>query len=255
MSESPDQLFAPLLRRLSLRGDLSESDREAILALPYTRRKLSAGQYFVWDGDMPINTCLVLSGFAFRHKHAGNGGRQILSFHMEGDLIDLQNSLLGVSDHNVQMLTQGEVAMFPVDSIREIAFGHPNVGMALWYETLVESSIFREWVVNIGRRDARTRIAHLLCEFALRLELAELGQLTAYELPITQEQLADAVALTSVHVNRTLMKLEDDRLITRTKRMISILDWDELVSVADFQPRYLHLTRPPGAVRLPQAAE
>jgi len=99
-------------------------------------------------------------------------------------------------------------------------------------------------VLNIGRRDARTRIAHLLCEFALRLELADLGKQTAYELPITQEQLADAVALTSVHVNRTLMKLEQDGLITRTKRVISIVDWKALVKVADFEARYLHLERP-----------
>jgi CRP-like cAMP-binding protein len=134
--------------------------------------------------------------------------------------------------------------LIPVEAIRELAFRHPNVGMAMWYETLVEGSIFREWVLNIGRRDARTRIAHLLCEFALRLETADLGQQTAYELPITQEQLADAVALTSVHVNRTLMKLEQDGLISRTKRNISILDWPALVKVADFQPRYLHLDRP-----------
>ena len=212
--------------------------------MPLTRRRMEAGQYLVWDGDKPQNTCLLLSGYAYRHKHAGNGGRQILSFHMKGDLVDLQNSLLGIADHNVQMLTSGEVAMIPVEAIRELAFAHPDVGMAMWYETLVEGSIFREWVLNIGRRDARTRIAHLLCEFALLLERAELGGPTTYELPITQEQLADAVALTSVHVNRTLMKLEQDGLIARTKRMISIVDWKALVKVADFEPRYLHLERP-----------
>jgi CRP-like cAMP-binding protein len=249
MLENADRVLALLVRRLGRRAELTPEDHAAILALPYTLRTLTAGQYLVWDGDEPRNTCLLVTGFAFRHKHAGNGGRQILSFHMEGDLIDLQNSLLGVSDHNIQMLTGGDVALFPIEVIREVAFLYPNVGMALWYETLVESAIFREWVVNIGRRDARTRIAHLLCEFALRLELAELGEQTAYELPITQEQLADAVSLTSVHVNRTLMKLEDQQLITRTKRVISIVDWDKLVAVADFEPRYLHLTRPQPAAR------
>jgi CRP-like cAMP-binding protein len=199
----------------------------------------------VWDGDRPQNTCLLLSGYAYRHKLAGNGGRQILSIHMKGDVLDLQNSLLGIADHNVQMLTAGEVVLIPVDSIRELAFNHPSVGLAMWYETLVEGSIFREWVLNIGRRNARTRIAHLLCEFALRLEIVDLGQHTTYELPITQEQLADAVALTSVHVNRTLMNLEQDGLITRTRRVISVVDWKALVKVADFEPRYLHLDRPP----------
>jgi CRP-like cAMP-binding protein len=243
MTENSDHVLALMVRRLSLREDLSQADREAILTLPFSRRRLTAGQYLVWDGDRPQNSCLLISGYAYRQKEAGNGGRQIISIHMKGDIVDLQNSLLGVADHSVQMLTTAEVAIIPVQSIRDLASSHPRVGMAMWYETLVEASIFREWVLNIGRRDARTRIAHLLCEFAMRLQTAELGPRTAYDLPMTQEQLADAVSLTSVHVNRTLMKLEEQGLITRTRRLISIVDWDELMKVADFQPRYLHLDR------------
>src|SRR6476619_621538 len=134
MPENSDHALAPIVRKLGLREELDRSDREAILALPFTRRTLQAAQFLVWDGDRPQNTCLLLSGFAFRHKSAGNGGRQILSIHMKGDIVDLQNSLLGVADHNVQMLTSGEVAMIPVESMRELAFSHPTVGMAMWYE-------------------------------------------------------------------------------------------------------------------------
>lgn len=241
MSDNSDHLLAPMVHKLSQHRPLDDADRDAILALPASRRKLDAAQYLVWDGDKPQHTCLLLSGFAVRHKQAGDGGRQILSIHMKGDVLDLQNSLLGAADHNVQMLTAGEVALIPVENMREIAFRRPHVGLAMWYETLVEASIFREWMVNIGRRDARTRIAHLLCEIALRMEVAGLAPSTNYELPITQEQLADSVALTSVHVNRTLMKLEADGLITRTKREITVIDWKRLVEAADFEPRYLHL--------------
>jgi CRP-like cAMP-binding protein len=113
--------------------------------------------------------------------------------------------------------------------------------MAMWYETLVEGSIFRECILNIGRRDAHARIGHLLCEFAVRLEVAELGKQSDYELPITQEQLADAVSLTAVHVNRTLKSLEKDGYISRTKRRITISDWHKLARIADFQPNYLHI--------------
>jgi CRP-like cAMP-binding protein len=243
MSRNSDHPLDPMVRKLGLWTELDTADTEEIRSLPYQVRHLDAGQYLVWDGDKPQNCALLLSGFAYRHKHAGNGGRQIMSIHMKGDLMDLQNSLLGVADHNVQMLAAGEVALIPIGAIRELAASNPTIGMAMWYETLVEGSIFREWVLNIGRRDARTRIAHLLCEFALRMEVAELGKQSSYELPITQEQLADAVALTPVHVNRTLMKLEQEGLITRTKRIISIVDWKELIKVADFQPRYLHLDR------------
>lgn len=86
----------------------------------------------------------------------------------------------------------------------------------MWLDTLVDGSIFREWVTNVGRRDARTRIAHLLCEFSLRLKLAGLGEQGAYELPMSQEQVADATGLTPVHVNRTIKGLENDGLIERT---------------------------------------
>jgi CRP-like cAMP-binding protein len=241
MSHPQNHPLAPMARKLDLWNRLSDEDRNAVLELPYKERTLSAGQFIVWEGDKPQNSCVLNSGFAYRHKSAGNGGRQIMSIHVKGDIVDLQNSLLGVADHNVQMLTDGQLALVPVEAMREIAFSRPAVGMAMWYETLVEGSIFREWVLNIGRRDAKTRIAHLLCEFALRLEIAELGKSNQYTLPITQDQLADAVALTPVHVNRMLMELEADGLINRTRREITIGDWPELAKAGDFQSRYLHL--------------
>jgi CRP-like cAMP-binding protein len=95
--------------------------------------------------------------------------------------------------------------------------------------------------LNVGRRDARSRMAHLLCEFARRLEAAGLAALSGYELPMTQEQLADATGLTSVHVNRVLKQLTQEGLIQRTRRAINIPDWDLLRSVAGFSETYLHL--------------
>ena len=251
MPSFPDDTLAPMVRQLELRQPLSDGDHDQVLALPYVIRDLPAGQFLVWDGDQPQNTAVLLSGYAYRHKLTGDGGRQILSIHLKGDIVDLQNSLLGVADHNVQMLTAGRVAMIPTEAVRDLCFVNPRIGMAMWYATLVEGSIFREWILNIGRRDARTRIGHLLCEFALRLEVADLGYHARYELPITQEQLADAVALTAVHVNRTLMRLQDDGLISRTRRVITILDWEKLAETADFHPRYLHLGHDAPAMHVP----
>ncbi len=243
MSEEQSHPLALMVRKLEQWHPLSPDERDAVLDLPFTRRKLNAHDHIVWEGDRPQHTCLLLSGFAFRHKVAGNGGRQIMSIHMKGDIVDLQNSMLGIADHNVQMLSAGEVALIPFEAVRDLAVRLPGVGMAMWYETLVEGSIFREWILNIGRRDAHARIGHLLCEFAVRLEVAELGKQTEYELPITQEQLADAVSLTAVHVNRTLKSLEKDGYISRSKRRITISDWQKLARVADFHPNYLHIRR------------
>jgi CRP-like cAMP-binding protein len=233
----------PMVRKLERRARLGDDDRAALLALPHHVRRAAAGAHIIRDGDKPDTCCLLLSGFAFRHKITGEGGRQVLSLHLAGDFVDLQNSLLEVADHNVQMLTDGDVAFVPRDAIKELALSRSAIGVAMWVDTLVDSSIFREWVVNVGRRDARTRVCHILCEFSLRLEEAGLAQNHRYELPMTQEQLADAVGLTSVHVNRVLRQLGEEGLISRRKRSIVIEDWDRIRDVGDFNERYLHYTR------------
>jgi CRP-like cAMP-binding protein len=198
--------------------------------------------YVVREGDRAEFSCLMLSGFSVRHKIVAGGFRQIVAIHMKGEMVDLQNSLLGTADHSVQMLTAGKVVMIPREEVERIAFEHPAVGKAMWIDTLVDASIFREWIANVGRRDARTRIAHVLCEFALRLKLAGLGEQSGYELPMTQEQLGDATGLTSVHVNRTLKALESERLIERLRpRSVTIGDWKKLADTGDFDSRYLHL--------------
>ena len=146
------------------------------------------------------------------------------------------------ADHSVQMLTAGKVAMIPREDIVRIAFERPEVGKAMWLDTLVDGSIFREWIANVGRRDARIRIAHILCEFGMRLNHAGLGEDTGYNLPMTQEQLGDATGLTSVHVNRTIKSLEAEGLIDRVSpRAITIGDWKKLAGVGDFDTGYLHM--------------
>ena len=100
--------------------------------------------------------------------------------------------------------------------------------------------MFREWVVNVGRRNARSRIAHLLCELVLRMRTAGLCNDTTCRFPLTQEQLADATGLTSVHTNRTLMNLRQAGLIELRPSRLTVLDWHGLAEVGDFNERYLH---------------
>ena len=232
--------FDKMVRRLERRSPLEESDRRALLSLSHVVKKLGAGAHVVRDGDAADNCCLLLSGFAYRYKITGEGGRQIISFHVPSEFVDLQNSFLGIADHSVQMLTEAEVALIPSGALQELALTRPALARALWIDTLIDASIFREWVVNVGRRDSRARVAHLLCEFSLRLEAAGLASNHRYELPMTQEQLADAVGLTSVHVNRVLKQLGEEGLIRRDRRSITIEDWGRMRAVGDFNERYLH---------------
>ncbi|EJL22913.1 Crp/Fnr family transcriptional regulator [Novosphingobium sp. AP12] len=233
----------PMLDKLLLWLPLDASDQAAVLSLPHTVKELRAHDFIVREDEMPTHSCLLLSGYAYRHKVAGNGGRQIFSIHMKGDVVDLHNSILRRADHNVQTMTPVEVALIPSLAIRAIAADRPHVGQAMWYETLVDAAIFREWMLNVGRRDARARTAHLLCEFALRLKVAGLADSSGYDLPMTQDQLADALALTNVHVNRMLRMLSEAGLIERDKRSVRILDFAQLARIGDFDSRYLHLDR------------
>ena len=242
MSAQSSPTLQPMLDKLRYCHELDPADEAALLALPYRRKTIERNGYIVRERDHATHSCVLLSGYAMRHKIVGNGSRQIVALHIKGDLVDLQNSFLIVADHSVQVLTECEVAFIPRDEVKKLAMDRPALGMAMWFDTLVDASVFREWITNVGRRDARTRIAHLLCEFSLRLKVAGLGESTDYTLPMTQEQISDCVGLTPVHVNRTIKVLEADGLITRrNSRSVTIGDWKKLAEAGDFDSTYLHL--------------
>jgi CRP-like cAMP-binding protein len=162
--------LAPLLRKLEYSGPLDDSDKEAVLALPHVLKTVEPHAYIVREGDKPTHSCLLRTGFVYRHKIVADGARQICAIHMAGDMVDLQNSLLGFADHNVQALTRAEVAFIPRDAIKRIAFERPAVGAAMWFDTLVDGSIFREWITNVGRRPKAA------CTPALRVRPAVRGR-------------------------------------------------------------------------------
>lgn len=231
-----------LVNKLRTRTALSPAAEAAILDLPFTRRIYDSPAYIVRDGSTDLGQCgLIVSGFAFRQKLTVEGARQIVSVHMRGDLLDLQHLFLKYADHNIQALTRLEILNIERAALQDLILRHPSVGTAMWIDLLVDASIYRTWITNVGRRDARTRVAHLLCEFAVRLKAAGLGDGGSCSLPMTQEQIGDAVGLTSVHVNRTLKALERDGVIQRSKRDISFTDWQLVRRVGDFSASYLHL--------------
>jgi CRP-like cAMP-binding protein len=163
---------------------------------------------------------------------AGAGARRIIAPLLPGDAVDFQNLFLNVGDHSVQMLTQGDVAFVPRADLQVLARTNAAVSQAILVTMLVEASIFREWTLNVGRRNAHTRLAHLLCELGMRLDALGLAEDYGYHLPLTQEDLADALGLTPVHVNRTLKALSAKGLIARERRRVSFPDWERLRNVA-----------------------
>jgi CRP-like cAMP-binding protein len=230
-----------LVRKLETHQIIAEADRQALLALPFRLRSVEAQTYLLREGDRPDRCAVLLTGYAFRHKLTGDGARQILALHIPGEAVDFQNMFLNEADHNVQMLTRGQVAEIPRQPLERLALANAGVGRAILVTTLVEASAFREWALNVGRRDSRSRIAHLLCEFAVRVSAQKLDGEGVYELPMTQEQLADATGLTPVHVNRVLKALQAEGLIERNRRVIRFPAWQRLRDVGDFNLRYLHM--------------
>ena len=220
---------------------LSEGDRAAIGALDVNEREASASTYLVREGQRPSRCAFLLEGFVYRQKLAVDGTRSIVSLHVPGDFVDLQNLFLAESDHDVLALTRVKLAEIAIKDLRELAGAFPTINRVLWLSGLIEASIYREWLLNLGRRNARARVGHLLCEISARLEAAGLARELTYELPMTQEQLGDALGLTAVHINRILRSLEKEGLIRRHKREVAIADWQRLRRVADFDERYLHL--------------
>lgn len=239
----PNHSLDMLIRKLGSIAQLSTDERQAIEQLPTTIRYLPPGHDIVREKDRPSQCCLMLQGWACRYQLLAEGKRQILSFHISGDVPDLQSLHLQVMDHNLCTLTKATVAFIPHDALRELTTAFPGIAAILWRDTLVDAAIYREWMTGIGRRSADASIAHLFCELYLKLEAIGLARDHTYQLPVTQQDIGDARGLSNVHVNRVMRDLRESGLISWHRGSLEISDWQELVKLCDFDPTYLHLER------------
>lgn len=240
MSVSENDAFDGVLRKIDRLVALDDCDRDAVRALPHALFSSGADEYLVREGQRETSCCILRSGFACRQKRTDNGARQIVSFHIPGDILDLQNLLFALADHSIQTITDATYLVVPAEDLKRVANLRPNVAEALWRDTFIDASVFREWVLNVGRRDARARIAHMLCEFAIRCEQAGLGDAETLALPMTAEQIGDATGLTRVHVNRTLASLVAEDVLAYGQPAVRIARLGRLRRIARFDATYLH---------------
>ena len=232
-----------LIRKLESIATLSDEERQAIQSLPVRTQVLNARQDIVRDGDRTSQCCLIIEGWACRYKLLSQGKRQVLSFHIAGDIPDLLSLHIPSMDHSLATVTKATVAFIPHESLRALVASHPGLAAVLWRDTLIDAAIFREWMTGMGRRSAYERVAHLFCEMYLKLQAVGLADDYRCPMPITQTDLADALGLTSVHINRVLGELRGSALIALRGRMLAIEAWDKLMQVAEFDPKYLHLEK------------
>lgn len=232
-------VLLPYLSKVERRRSLSEAASAAFMALPLEQHSYEIYRDILKEGDRPTRACLILTGVASRYSTLKNGTRQINSFHLAGDMVDLNAGLLTVSDSGIRTHTPTTVVTIGCEDILDLASDYPEWGRAFWFDTLVDASIFREWTVNVGRRTAVARVAHLLLEFNARLEKIGLGDGRAFVLPITQADLADAVGLSAIHTIRSIQRLRRSGAIRTHGRNFVIEDYPALVEEASFDPAYL----------------
>jgi CRP-like cAMP-binding protein len=243
-SASPDlHLF---LNRLTTRSVLSKDERDAILGLPTRAGQVDANRDFVRIGERVDHCCLIVEGMMGRFGQTSNGLRQITALHVPGDVADLHSVVRPVGTSAIQALTTTTVLRISHKDLRRVAARFPAVAEAFWRDCIVDAAVLSQWVVNVGRRDAKTRMAHLLCEMAVRTRDDRTPQLN-YAFPVTQTHLGDMTGLTAVHVNRTLKALREDGLATVRAHAVQIHDWKRLTSLGEFDADYLDADTAPDA--------
>jgi CRP-like cAMP-binding protein len=231
----------PLVEKLESITDLTPAERDALAALPMRAQDLRADLDVVREGDRPSQCCLVVEGFTCRYKFTDKGKRQIFAFHTPGDIPDLQSLHLKTMDHSLGTITPCRLAFIQHTDLRELFRSHPRLVDVFWRDTLIDAAIFREWMIGIGRRSAKARLAHFLCEMVMRLRAIGRQRGNTVPLPITQAEVGDALGLSTVHVNRTLQELREEGLLMWDNGVLAVLDWARLMAVGEFDPTYLHL--------------
>jgi CRP-like cAMP-binding protein len=230
-----------LALKLNRFATLSQEDIDAIgNACRHSIHTARARRDIIREGDAAPHVILIIDGWAARYKMLPDGRRQIVSFLLPGDLCDHDIFLLDEMDHSIGALTPVTYAEMPREPVETMCRDRPSLARALRLDSLVVAAIQREWMVSLGQRTARERVAHLFCEIFARLEVVALTDKNRCEMPLTQIDLGEVTGMTAVHINRTLQELRREGLIVLDNRILTIPDRRALMSAGMFNPSYLH---------------
>jgi CRP-like cAMP-binding protein len=237
---SGEAISAALIRRLRTYDAISDEDIATIHALPITVRDYPAGRAVVHDGQRATDCCLIVEGFCIRSKTIADGKRQILSIHIPGEIPDLMSLFLHVMDHDLSTLTACRVGLIKHEALRDLHRRSPSVAEMFWRDTLIDAAMFREWIVNVGQRPAPARLAHVMVELRERLRVIGRVEGNSFEMPLTQEELGEALGITGVHVNRVVRQVREEGIVALHRGRVTVLDEAKFLELADFDERYLH---------------
>lgn len=230
---------SPLQLKLSARFALSDEELTIIHHFERCRRTFLTGQELIHEGQGNLSAFILSKGWAFSYKILPSGNRQIIEFQIPGDFLGLRSVLFHASDHSIEALTHIEASEVPTSEISEALLHHPRLASAVLWAVARDEAMVVEHVVDLGRRSAEERTAHFLLELGARLKLVKMADKTGYDCPLTQSHLADALGLSSVHMNRVLRHLREQGLLTFKKGRVVFHALGRLNSMTSFDSTYL----------------
>jgi CRP-like cAMP-binding protein len=244
-ASSRTQLLATFFRRVQNFDVLDVAEQAALVDAVSNLEEARAGADIVREGDRPSHCRLLVSGFAARYRVVSGGERQFTTIHVPGDFIDLHSFPLKEMDHSVLALTPCTLAAYPHENISAITEQYPHLTRLLWLLTLLDGALQRQWIICLGRLSGEARAAHLFCELGVRLAAIGLGAQDRYALPLTQQDLADALGLSLVHANRVVQSLRKQNLLIWQGNEVILPDLDGARTLGEFDERYLHMLKEP----------
>ncbi len=227
------------VRQLSMYQAIPDSQLDIVQQYRAEQRSLPAKTHLYHQGDKHTNTYTLFSGWVMLYKTLSNGGRQVLRYALPGDFLSFQPDMTGPMTHSAQTLTDSTLCVFPRQNLLEMFHKHPELAVQIAWITARDMTLGHEYLVNVGRKNARERLAFLFLELfhRMRMHVPELGNTMPF--PMTQEDIADTVGLTLVHVNRTLRSLRQEGLVKLAHHSLTILDYPALSELAGYNAENL----------------
>jgi CRP-like cAMP-binding protein len=231
---------ARLALRLGRYAPLRSEDKRALEAEAMNIRRFGPRDNLSRQGERVERIFAIVEGFACRYKLLPDGRKQIIAFMLPGDVCDTRTFSVPVMDHSIAAMSTVDAVVLTAAAVRRLE-SVPTLAQVLARNSIVHQAIAREWLINIGHRTSFERLGHLLCELFERLHAVGLVREGTCEIPLTQPDLADTLALSAVHVNRTLMELRRSGLVSFQSKQLVVHDYASLQRASGFDPQYLYL--------------
>lgn len=228
-----------LILQLERFGRLSSEEKLALSSTSLQPQRLPAGLELPLEDGSADKANILLAGFACRYAVLPSGRRQILAYLLPGDLYDGCSGELFFSDHSIATLSAVEIGSYSREELASLGRRFPRIARGVALAVATEQATLRQWLLSVGHRSALERTAHLLCEIFIRVRSLGLVYDGICPVPLRQVDLADALAISAMHLNRTLGQIRRLRLAKFLHHKLVIQNFHALADLAGFQANYL----------------